>query len=66
MATDRRIRIPKEEHINIKARHSDGSSIRSLATEYGVSRRAIQFIVYPERLKTMLGHRENRRLAKKK
>jgi len=47
---DRRIKIPATEHAYIKQRHKQGEAIRAIARGYGVDKRLIQFIIYPERL----------------
>jgi len=47
---DRRVKIPKSEHDRIKQRYKDGESLRVLGRAYGVDKRLIQFILYPERL----------------
>lgn len=46
---DRRIKIPKTEHTYIINRHKQGEAIRAIARDYGVDKRLIQFIIYPER-----------------
>ena len=46
---DRRIKIQKSEHVHLRAKREAGQSMRSLAREYNVDRRLIQFIIYPER-----------------
>lgn len=48
-ARDRRIKIPQSEHEYIKQRHKNGEAIRAIARSYGVDKRLIQFIIYPER-----------------
>lgn len=57
---DRRIKIPASEYNYIKRRHQEGESIRGIARDYGVDKRLIQFILYPERLK------HNRELRKQR
>lgn len=47
---DRRIKIHKEDHPYITQRYKNGESIRSIARFYGVDKRLIQFIIFPERL----------------
>lgn len=47
---DRRIKIPSSEHPYIKTRYKNGESLRQIAGDYGVDKRLIQFILYPERL----------------
>lgn len=47
---DRRRKLTDDQKSQIKGLFKDtGVSIHSLAKKYGVSRRTIQFIVYPER-----------------
>jgi hypothetical protein len=46
---DRRIKIQASEHKYIISRHKNGEGIRAMAREYGVDKRLIQFIIYPER-----------------
>lgn len=50
---DRRIKIQKSEHPNIKLLHSQGVAIRAIARQYNVNKRTIAFILFPERQKTM-------------
>jgi hypothetical protein len=50
---DRRIKIQKSEHPRIKLLHAQGVAIRAIAREYGVDKRLIQFILFPERQKVM-------------
>ena len=57
---DRRIKIPASEHDYIKRRYKEGESLRGIARAYGVDKRLIQFILYPERLK------KNRELRKQR
>lgn len=48
---DRRIKLTDAQRFEIRERHDmHGDSIYKLANEYGVSRRTIEFIIYPERL----------------
>ena len=47
---DRRRKIPSTEHAYIIQRHKDSEAIRAIARAYGVDRRLIQFIIFPERL----------------
>lgn len=57
---DRRRRLTEEDREDIKRDHAAGDSIHGIARCYGVSRRLVQFILYPER------HEENkaRRMAR--
>lgn len=55
---DRRIKIPATEHDRIKEKYKAGNSMRALAAEYGVHRRTIQFIIYPERSKQANANRD--------
>jgi len=56
---DRRIKLTPEQKEEIYQNKS-GLSQRALAKEYGVSRRTIQFILDPEKLKENLKRREER------
>jgi len=47
---DNRRKIPVSEHEYIQKRYREGESQRQIARAYGVSRRLIVFILYPERL----------------
>ena len=47
---DRRVRLTEEQWAEVLEAHRNGESIHSLSKEWGVSRRAIQFRLYPERL----------------
>ena len=55
---DRRIKLSPNDKIRIKQYHKEGWSQRALAREFNVSRRLIQFIVFPEK------HEENLRRRK--
>lgn len=46
---DRRIRLSDEDKEEIRYKHKNGQSITSLAKDYGVNKRAVQFVIYPER-----------------
>ncbi len=57
---DGRRKILKEEHQHIRQLYSELHSMRKVAKIVGVSRRLIQFIIYPERLKHLQEmHRKN-------
>lgn len=45
---DRRRKLTEEQKCEI--RQSSGISLRKLAAQYGVDKRTIQFVLYPERL----------------
>lgn len=47
---DGRRRLTDEEKEDVKRLHKAGQSIHSLSRDYGVSRRLVQFLIYPERL----------------
>ena len=51
---DRRRRLSDDDREDIKRDHAAGDSIHAIARCYGVSRRLVQFILYPER------HEENK------
>lgn len=46
---DRRVRLSEEEKEEIRYKHKNGASIHSLAKEYEVNKRLVQFTIYPER-----------------
>lgn len=47
---DKRVKLTDEDRINIKKEHDAGTiSINALARKYNVSKRLIQFNLYPER-----------------
>ena len=59
---DKRVKLTAEDKIKIKEEYETGSiSMRQLATKYGVSRRSIQFAVYPERLEIVKQQYKERR-----
>lgn len=47
---DKRVKLTDTDKEQIKKDRELGSSIHGLSKQYGVSRRSIQFILYPERL----------------
>lgn len=55
---DRRIKLTEQDREDIK--HLTGMSIRGIARMYGVDKRLIQFILYPERKQKNLLDRKNR------
>lgn len=57
---DNRVKIPLDEHKNIRDKYICGKSIHALAQEYNVDRRLIQFILFPERREKNLADREAR------
>lgn len=46
---DRRVRFSDSDKEEIRYKHKQGASICSLAKDYEVHKRAIQFVIYPER-----------------
>ena len=46
---DRRVRLSESDKEEIRYRHKNGQSITSLAKDYDVNKRAIQFTIFPER-----------------
>ena len=56
---DRRIKLTNEQKSEIH-KNELGLSQRALAAQYGVSRRTIQFILDPDKLKENLKRREER------
>lgn len=59
-AYDRRIKIDKSQYPKIIREHTNGMSIGALARKYGVNKRLIQFIIYPERKALNIQHRAER------
>lgn len=57
---DRRRRLTEEDREDIKRDHAAGDSIHAIARCYGVSRRLVQFILYPERHEENKARREAR------
>ena len=55
---DRRIRLTARQKDEIKEWHRNGTGIREMSRMYCVSRRLIQFILFPERLEAVLLARE--------
>jgi len=55
---DRRIKLSKEDIEEIKILHAEGTSIHKLAKIFGVSRRLIQFKLYPERYESVRRRRK--------
>lgn len=49
---DKRVKLTEEDKSSIIEEHKAGASIHSLSRKYKVSRRLIQFTVYPERKET--------------
>ncbi len=47
---DRRRKIPISEHAYIIERHKRGEAIRAIARHYGVDKKLIQLIIFPDRL----------------
>jgi len=47
---DRRIKLTEEDKNTIRKLHKEGVAIRQITRMYKVSRRLIQFTVFPERL----------------
>ena len=47
---DKRVKLTKEKKEEVRKLRKEGYSMRQLAERFGVSRRLIQFTIYPERL----------------
>lgn len=55
---DRRVKLTDADRARIKDLHAEGNtSIRALARLYGVDKRTIQFLLFPERLEKNLADR---------
>jgi len=50
---DGRVKIRKCQYEEVRAKYKSLKSMRATAKYYGVDKRLIQFIVYPERLKKL-------------
>ena len=57
---DKRIKLTEADRAAIIEAHNTGASINGLAREYGVSKRLVQFILYPERQKKNVQDRQAR------
>ncbi len=57
---DRRKKLSDADRQQIKDSHRIGVSIRGIAAMFGVNRRLVQFILFPERQALNLKHREDR------
>ena len=57
---DRRVKLTDKQREEIKLLHKEGNSIHSLSRDYGVSRRTIQFILFPERQQRNVDLRDER------
>jgi hypothetical protein len=53
-AQDGRRKILTSQHQEVRAKYAAVKSMRKVAAFYGVSKRLIQFIIYPERLALMI------------
>ena len=57
---DRRIRFTEEKKAKASLLYSQGVSLRGIARELGINRRAIQFFLFPDRLKRNIELRKER------
>ena len=57
---DRRVKLLPEDKDTIRELFANGQGIRSLARQFNVSRRTIQFICHPDKLKKNLEDRMHR------
>ena len=55
---DRRVRLTAAQKQEVRERYKGGAGIRELARMYDVSRRLVQFVLFPERLEAALLARE--------
>jgi hypothetical protein len=63
---DKRVKIPKSEHDTIRKLFTDSMAIRAIARKYGVDKRTIQFILFPERIEAMRKNRDWRDYSNRK
>lgn len=54
---DKRVKLTQSDKIEIVKLHTEGIAIRQLSRDFNVSRRTIQFILFPERLEAVKQHR---------
>lgn len=64
-AQDGRVKILKSQYPEVVAKYKAMGSMRAVAGYYGVNKRLIQFIVYPERLEKLKEHNKQIRHWKK-
>lgn len=57
---DKRVKLTIADKLEIIRLYSEGVGIRQLSRDYQVSRRLIQFVVFPERLEAIKQHRADR------
>jgi len=62
---DGRRKILESEHEEVKAKYKSLKSLRGVAKIYGVDKRTIQFIVYPDRLEKLKEHNKQIKHYKK-
>ena len=64
---DIRVKLTDEdkEHIKLIWNSGKGQSINQIAKDYAVSKRSIQFILFPERIQTMRANRNWRKYYSK-
>jgi hypothetical protein len=53
---DGRVKILKSQYDEVRAKYVSLQSMRATAAYYGVDKRLIQFIIYPERLEALKAH----------
>lgn len=63
---DRRVKLPLEKHQEIRQLSMQGMSQRKIASLYGVSRRLIVFILFPERLEELKKNKKQYKYTKEK
>lgn len=63
---DRRVKLPLEKHQEIRELADKGMSQRKIASLYGVSRRLIVFILFPERLEKLKKNKKQYKYPKEK
>lgn len=62
---DARVKLTVAQKEAIKMLHGSGYSIRAIAKKFYVSRRTVQFIIYPERLEAMRAKAKEKRAKAK-
>lgn len=57
---DRRVKLQPEQKEDVRKLHKQGIAIREITRRFGVSRRLIQFVIFPERYKLNVEHYHER------
>jgi IS30 family transposase len=58
---DRRVKLTTDDKVEIKRLHAEGKSIRGIARQYGVDKKAISYVLFPERIPQWRANRDWRK-----